>query len=132
MRIRYSLMTAVATVGLVCAWSAPAQATTTSVFYDGHSNLAATNNPFPDVQPSALDNMAAGIDALTPLTTGIGNTGVGAFALGGTNTGGFNTALGRFAGVDVTSASDTTAVGAGALLASNADGATAVGRAALG
>ncbi len=65
MRIRYWLMTAVVTVGLVCARSAPALATTTSVFYDAaHSNLAATNNPFPNVQPSALDNMAAGIDAL--------------------------------------------------------------------
>ena len=74
---------------------------------------------------------AEGCNALSHLTSGVGNTGLGWYALFGTSTGSYNTGVG--AGTLVTNNSDSnTAVGTAALLLNTAGtGNSALGTAAL-
>ncbi len=97
MGIRFFGATALA-VGLIALSAATAQASTTDVYYDARNNIATRPDPFPSLDPSALDNTALGMFALEDVSTGSFNTGVGDRALENVDTGDSNVGVGTFAG----------------------------------
>jgi hypothetical protein len=81
-------------VAAPCVGASAAVASTTSVFYDDNSNLAADPVPFGGGAPTGVDNTAVGRFTLGHLTSGEENTAVGFAALYENTTGSDNVASG--------------------------------------